>query len=176
MSDSIVVTGATGRQGGAVARPLAKAGAQVRALVRDPSSPRARPLTQFDQDITRALVQEPVRLRAADAELRTAVRLPRAVAEREPHPSGVSVADPGGQHRRRAPDIVHRLTQPVRHLPVLRRAQRRPRRFGDIVLVVVAVTPSSAAPAGRTRAYGKHGRPFHLTAPQITASTWGNAL
>jgi hypothetical protein len=45
----------------------------------------------------------------------------------------------GGEHRHGAPDIVHRLTQPGRHLPGLRRGQRRPRRFGDVVLVVVVL-------------------------------------
>ncbi|MEU6927348.1 hypothetical protein [Streptomyces sp. NPDC046631] len=48
-------------------------------------------------------VQEPVRLRAADAELRVAVRLPTAVPEREPDAGGVRIADPGGEHRHGAP-------------------------------------------------------------------------
>lgn len=37
----VLVTGATGRQGGATARALLAAGTPVRALVRDPASPRA---------------------------------------------------------------------------------------------------------------------------------------
>ncbi|WP_181006910.1 NmrA family NAD(P)-binding protein, partial [Streptomyces sp. SM9] len=37
----VLVTGATGTQGGAVARALADAGVPVRALVRDPGAPRA---------------------------------------------------------------------------------------------------------------------------------------
>ncbi|MGX1954409.1 NmrA family NAD(P)-binding protein [Streptomyces anulatus] len=38
----VLVTGATGRQGGAVARALLAAGLPVRALVRDPLAPRAK--------------------------------------------------------------------------------------------------------------------------------------
>lgn len=41
----ILVTGATGRQGGAVYRQLQKQGFKLRALVRDPNSDRARQLT-----------------------------------------------------------------------------------------------------------------------------------
>ncbi|MEV1043703.1 NmrA family NAD(P)-binding protein [Streptomyces sp. NPDC049916] len=41
-SAPVLVTGATGRQGGAVARALLAAGVPVRALVRDPHAPRAR--------------------------------------------------------------------------------------------------------------------------------------
>lgn len=88
-------------------------------------------------------VQEPVRLGAADAELRVAVRLPVAVSERHPDAGGVRVADPGGEHRRGAPEVVHRLAQPGRHLPGLHRAQRRPRRFGDVVLVLVVLAHDS---------------------------------
>jgi uncharacterized protein YbjT (DUF2867 family) len=43
-ADPIVVTGATGRHGGAVARELVASGYNVRALVRDPGSDRAREL------------------------------------------------------------------------------------------------------------------------------------
>lgn len=77
-------------------------------------------------------VEQPVCLGAADAELRGSVRLPAAVTEREPHPGGVRVTDPGSEHRHGAPDVVHRLAQPGRHLPGLLRAERRPRRFGDV--------------------------------------------
>ncbi|WP_062207164.1 NmrA family NAD(P)-binding protein [Streptomyces sp. NBRC 109706] len=41
-SAPVLVTGATGRQGGATARALRAAGVPVRALVRDPTTPRAR--------------------------------------------------------------------------------------------------------------------------------------
>jgi uncharacterized protein YbjT (DUF2867 family) len=43
---TVLVTGATGNQGGATARHLLGAGWQVRALVRDPGSPAARALAQ----------------------------------------------------------------------------------------------------------------------------------
>ncbi len=42
--ESVLVLGATGTQGGAVARGLLAAGYQVRALVRDSSSSRAQAL------------------------------------------------------------------------------------------------------------------------------------
>ncbi|SEQ92954.1 Uncharacterized conserved protein YbjT, contains NAD(P)-binding and DUF2867 domains [Lentzea xinjiangensis] len=44
MSAPVLVTGATGRQGGAAVRALTAAGVPVRALVRDPESERARAL------------------------------------------------------------------------------------------------------------------------------------
>lgn len=39
----VLVTGATGKQGGATARALLAADVPVRALVRDPATDRARP-------------------------------------------------------------------------------------------------------------------------------------
>lgn len=48
---TIVVTGATGRQGGAVARELLKAGYPVRALTRDPSSRKARALSRLGAEM-----------------------------------------------------------------------------------------------------------------------------
>jgi len=44
MPATFLVTGATGRQGGATARELLKAGAQVHALVRNTSKPAAKEL------------------------------------------------------------------------------------------------------------------------------------
>jgi uncharacterized protein YbjT (DUF2867 family) len=44
---TVLVTGATGNQGGATARHLLGAGWQVRALVRDPDSPAARKLAKL---------------------------------------------------------------------------------------------------------------------------------
>ncbi|MCE7051930.1 hypothetical protein [Streptomyces purpurascens] len=40
-------------------------------------------------------------------------------------------------------DVVHRLAQPGCHLPGLRRAEWRPRRFGDVVLVLVVLAHDS---------------------------------
>lgn len=48
----ILVTGATGNQGGAVARSLAAAGWPVRAFVRDPAKPEARALAKTGIQIT----------------------------------------------------------------------------------------------------------------------------
>ena len=48
-----LVTGATGRQGGAVARQLLKRGHRVRALTRDPEKPAARALTEMSAEVVR---------------------------------------------------------------------------------------------------------------------------
>ncbi|MFG2525939.1 hypothetical protein [Streptomyces sp. NPDC048527] len=53
------------------------------------------------------------------------------------------VADPGGEHRHGAPDTVHRLTQPGWHLPGAGHTERRPCRFGDVVLVLVVLAQAS---------------------------------
>ncbi|MFF2964449.1 hypothetical protein ACFVT1_37465 [Streptomyces sp. NPDC057963] len=62
------------------------------------------------------------------------------------------VADPGGEDRHGAPDIVHRLAQPGRHLPGAGRGERRPRRFGAVLLVVVLLAHDSIV----LRAGGHH--------------------
>ncbi|MFE7951466.1 hypothetical protein [Streptomyces sp. NPDC057426] len=110
-------------------------------------------------------VEEPVRLRAADAELRVAVRLPAAVAERHPDAGGVRFADPGGEHRHGAPDVVHRLAQPGRHLPGAGRGERRPRRFGAVLLVLGVLAHESIvlrAGSGRAGAWAR-APPHRLT-------------
>ena len=48
---TILVTGATGHQGGAVARSLLEAGWNVRALVRDPSKPSAGALKSLGIEV-----------------------------------------------------------------------------------------------------------------------------
>jgi uncharacterized protein YbjT (DUF2867 family) len=48
-----LVTGATGRQGGAVARHLIKRGHRVRALTRDPNKAAARALTEMGAEVVR---------------------------------------------------------------------------------------------------------------------------
>ncbi len=47
----VLVTGATGRQGGATARALIAAGVPVRALVRDPSTARAKAVEQLGAEL-----------------------------------------------------------------------------------------------------------------------------
>lgn len=61
----ILVTGATGRQGGAVARYLLKSGWQVRALVRDPNKPAARDLALQGVEIAQGDLDEPEGVRKA---------------------------------------------------------------------------------------------------------------
>jgi len=50
-NDLIVVTGATGKQGGATARELLAKGHKVRALTRKPDSPAAREIATLGADV-----------------------------------------------------------------------------------------------------------------------------
>lgn len=61
----VLVTGATGRQGGAVAEHLIAAGLPVRALVRDPSKPRANELAEKGADLVRGDLDDPASLERA---------------------------------------------------------------------------------------------------------------
>lgn len=66
MADRLVaVTGATGRQGGAVARHLLAAGWRVRAITRNPGSAAARALAELGADVVRADLADPPTLREA---------------------------------------------------------------------------------------------------------------
>lgn len=55
----ILVTGATGTQGGAVVRSLAKRGWRVRALTRNPSTEKADTLRQMNVEVVRGDLNEP---------------------------------------------------------------------------------------------------------------------
>lgn len=55
----IVVTGATGRQGGAAARHLLKRGFAVRALTRNAASPAARRLAALGAEVVQASLDDP---------------------------------------------------------------------------------------------------------------------
>ena len=55
----ILITGATGRQGGAVYRHLRKKGFKVRALARDPNSNQARQLTGHGEKVLRGNLDDP---------------------------------------------------------------------------------------------------------------------
>ncbi|WP_416971197.1 NmrA/HSCARG family protein [Streptomyces sp. 4F14] len=70
-SDTVLVTGATGRQGGATARALLAAGAPVRALVRDPRSPSARAIEALGAELVRADLSDRTSLDPAVAGVRT---------------------------------------------------------------------------------------------------------
>lgn len=61
----VVVTGATGRQGGATAHRLLAAGRPVRALVRNTAAPAARALQAAGADLVRADLDDPSSLPAA---------------------------------------------------------------------------------------------------------------
>ncbi|MEW1797235.1 NmrA/HSCARG family protein [Streptomyces niveus] len=62
---TILVTGATGRQGGATATQLLAAGLPVRALVRDPSAPAAKALTAAGAELRTGDLDDPHSLAAA---------------------------------------------------------------------------------------------------------------
>jgi uncharacterized protein YbjT (DUF2867 family) len=62
---TVLVIGATGQQGGAVARQLLGAGRPVRALVRDPMAPAAKSLQADGAELAVADLDEPGTVRAA---------------------------------------------------------------------------------------------------------------
>ena len=55
----ILVTGATGKQGGAVTRHLLKSGWAVRALTRDPQKPAAQALTKLGMEVVQGDMDQP---------------------------------------------------------------------------------------------------------------------
>jgi uncharacterized protein YbjT (DUF2867 family) len=61
---TILVTGATGHQGGAVFRHLREKGSSVRALTRDPSSEKARKLVGPGAEVVRGDLNDPASLRS----------------------------------------------------------------------------------------------------------------
>lgn len=61
----VAVVGATGQQGGAVARSLLDAGAKVRALVRDPGKPSAQALVSAGAELAIADLEDSRTLRTA---------------------------------------------------------------------------------------------------------------
>jgi uncharacterized protein YbjT (DUF2867 family) len=63
--EPVLVTGGTGKQGGAVARALLAAGTPVRALVRDPRSERAQVLAGLGADLVTGDLDDPGSLGAA---------------------------------------------------------------------------------------------------------------
>ena len=67
MSAPVLVTGATGTQGGAVARALLSRGHQVRVLTRDPAKPAAQELAELGAEIVTGDFDDPDSLRRAAA-------------------------------------------------------------------------------------------------------------
>ncbi|MEV0373388.1 NmrA/HSCARG family protein [Streptomyces sp. NPDC050636] len=68
--DTVLVFGATGRQGGAVARELLRRGRPVRALVRDPHSAAAKALREAGATLVPGDMTDPVSLDMAMREVR----------------------------------------------------------------------------------------------------------
>ena len=65
MTEFVLVTGATGQQGGAVARALTAAGTPVHALVRDPAAERAQALADLGAQLVRGDLDDPGSLKPA---------------------------------------------------------------------------------------------------------------
>jgi len=63
--DLIVITGATGQQGGATARVLLGKGRTIRAVTRKPDSPAARALADLGAEVVRGDLDDAASLRAA---------------------------------------------------------------------------------------------------------------
>jgi len=63
--DLILITGATGRQGGATARALLAAGRKVRAMTRKPDAPEARALAALGAEVVAGDLDDATSLRAA---------------------------------------------------------------------------------------------------------------
>jgi uncharacterized protein YbjT (DUF2867 family) len=61
----VLVTGATGHQGGAVTRHLLERGFQVRAVTRDPTKPAARALAERGAEVVRGDLDDPKSLEPA---------------------------------------------------------------------------------------------------------------
>jgi uncharacterized protein YbjT (DUF2867 family) len=63
--DAILITGATGQQGGATARALLAAGHKVVAMTRNPSSPKAEELAVLGAELVQADLDDEASLRSA---------------------------------------------------------------------------------------------------------------
>lgn len=79
--DTVLVTAATGRQGGATARALLAEGrTSVRVLVRDPDAPRARALAAAGAELVVGDLDDRATLRAACAGVRAVFSMQRPIA------------------------------------------------------------------------------------------------
>ncbi|TQM31401.1 NmrA/HSCARG family protein [Nocardia bhagyanarayanae] len=81
--DPILVTGGTGKQGGATARRLLADGIPVRALVRDPDAPAARTLAESGAELVIGDFDEPDTLVAAATGARGVFAVPPATYQAE---------------------------------------------------------------------------------------------
>jgi uncharacterized protein YbjT (DUF2867 family) len=95
---TIAVCGATGRQGGAVARALLSSGWHVRALTRKPDGDRAVALAEAGAEVIEADMEDPGSLRAAFDEARGVFSLQNGMISGFDHEvvQGHNVADAAG--------------------------------------------------------------------------------
>ena len=91
---TVVVTGSTGKQGGAVARGLLERGHKVRAITRDPSSSQARSLAKAGAKLVAASLEDTAAIRRAleGATSLFAVTVPFGGPEAETR-QGIAAAD-----------------------------------------------------------------------------------
>ncbi len=80
-SKAVLVVGATGRQGGAVARVLLARQQPVRVLVREPQAPNAVALAALGAELVRGDLQDTASLRAACAGVRAVFSMPPLTPE-----------------------------------------------------------------------------------------------
>ena len=94
MSEKVLVTGATGQQGGLVARELLKLGYAVRAFVRDQSSDPAKRLEDLGADLVQGDYDDPASIDRAFAGVDSVfiVGTPYAGAEKETE-QGIALVD-----------------------------------------------------------------------------------
>ncbi|MGW5452998.1 NmrA/HSCARG family protein [Nocardia sp. NPDC003979] len=85
----VLITGATGKQGGVTARRLLADGHRVRALVRDPHSPAARDLAEAGAELVVGDFDDPASLRVAAKGARAVFLVPPA----DYGPSGWTAGD-----------------------------------------------------------------------------------
>ncbi|MFJ2839069.1 NmrA family NAD(P)-binding protein [Nocardia sp. NPDC087230] len=87
----VLITGATGKQGGATAGKLLADGHPVRALVRDPAAPAARALAEAGAELAIGDFDDPASLRAAATGVRAVFLVPPV----DYGPSGWNAGDEG---------------------------------------------------------------------------------
>jgi uncharacterized protein YbjT (DUF2867 family) len=92
---TVLITGATGQQGGALARALLQRGHRIRAFVRNPESDKARQLGRLGAELVKGDFDDPASLRkaAAGVEAVFAMGTPRQAGPKEETRQGIAIVD-----------------------------------------------------------------------------------